>query len=138
VSIRQKSIALCGMNWPMFSLNFGPDGNGYSRMVRSGNRRVAILESKEKSAVIISRFRQDDTWRVSFIDVQIAGRNFRASAAYAVPSHASPAVARTTAANSMRVLDYGVCGRDAAPRRPYHILVMSSEVACQAVTLREG
>src|SRR6266498_2957037 len=69
------------MNWPIFSLNFVPVGAGSSRMARSGKRRVAILESREKGAVIISRFRLGDTWHASFIGAQIAARNFRASVA---------------------------------------------------------
>src|SRR5437667_11356712 len=94
------------MNWPIFSLNFVPVGAGSSRMARSGERRVAILESREKSAVIISRFRLGDTWRASFIGAQIAARNFHASAASAVPSHAWLAAARILVENSTCSSDY--------------------------------
>src|SRR5204862_6237524 len=85
LNIRQNSLALSAMNWPIFWLNFVCAGDGYSRTARSDNRRGAILQSREKSVVIVSRFRHDDTWRVSFIGVQIADRNFRASAASAAP-----------------------------------------------------
>src|SRR5207249_8351615 len=95
------------MNWPIFSLNFVPVGAGSSRMARSGERRVVILESREKGAVIISRFRLGDTWLASFIGAEIAARNFHASAAYAVPSRAWPAAARIMAENSTRGSDYG-------------------------------
>src|SRR5438876_5903387 len=105
MSIRQKSIALCAMNWPIFSLNFVRVGAGFFRMARSGNRRVAIWKSRMKSAVIISRFRQDDTQRVSFTGAQIADGNFRASGRYAVRLRAWPAVARTMEVNSTRGFD---------------------------------
>src|SRR5438093_3801978 len=95
------------MNWPIFSLNFVPVGAGFSRMARSGERRVAILESREKSAVIISRFRLGDTWRASFIAAQIAARNFHASAASAVPSRAWLVAARIMVENSTCGSDYG-------------------------------
>jgi hypothetical protein len=58
-----------------------------------------------RSVVIISRFRQGDTRRGSFIDAQIVTKNFRASAGYAAPSRALPAAARTMAVNSTRGFD---------------------------------
>jgi hypothetical protein len=91
------------MNWPIFSLNFVRAGGGFSRTALNGNKLAATWESPAKGAATLYPFQQSDTRRVSFIGAQIAGRNFRASAAYAVPSRALPAAARTTAENSMGV-----------------------------------